>query len=305
MKNTIFFGNGINRLNKKNKSWDDLLKDLKNKNQFDNKDLPNTMIYERILYEKSKNQKCVISEEEEMIKSEISDKFKKTSKNDFYKKLIEIDADEFITTNYDYSFQESIMDVDRFNLIDFSTEDVYSIRRRKLLELQGGKSFNIWHIHGEINKHKTIMLGLDHYAGEIGKINSYIKGGYTYEERGTQIKLRKLKDQIISNNYENKSWIELFFNSNIYIFGFSLDYSEIDLWWILTKRKRLLHGIETKKFSTNKIYFYTHKITNSKKGLLESLDVNVRIIPKNDSDTWEDNYNLIISDIEAQIKISD
>ena len=51
---------------------------------------------------------------------------------------------------------------------------------------------------------------------------------------------------------DNISWIELFFNSNIYIAGLTLDYSEIDIWWLLNKRARLLNeGIKI----DNKIFF--------------------------------------------------
>ena len=41
-----------------------------------------------------------------------------------------------------------------------------------------GKYKYIWPIHGTIQHPKSIMLGLDHYCGSIGKINDYIKGKY-------------------------------------------------------------------------------------------------------------------------------
>ncbi|MCJ8326248.1 MAG: hypothetical protein MJK08_04015 [Campylobacterales bacterium] len=48
-----------------------------------------------------------------------------------------------------------------------------------------------------------------------------------------------------------------FFNTDIHILGFGLDYSEIDLWWILNKRARLGRTQKLK----NKIFFYTKKLT--------------------------------------------
>lgn len=52
MRNTVFFGNGLNRVSDNAVSWDDLLDQIKGKNKFSNKTLPNTMVYERIFMEK-------------------------------------------------------------------------------------------------------------------------------------------------------------------------------------------------------------------------------------------------------------
>ncbi|MBW4971422.1 hypothetical protein KZY98_13220 [Croceibacter atlanticus] len=64
MNNTILFGNGINLLTSSNKSWNSLLDELKIPNVFNNGNLPHTMIYERILFEKQ------IGEKEEILKEE-------------------------------------------------------------------------------------------------------------------------------------------------------------------------------------------------------------------------------------------
>lgn len=52
MKNTILFGNGLNRLSPKNISWGHLLEIIKGSTKFNESLIPNTMIYERIILEK-------------------------------------------------------------------------------------------------------------------------------------------------------------------------------------------------------------------------------------------------------------
>ena len=44
----------------------------------------------------------------------------------------------------------------------------------------------------------------------------------------------------------------LFFNSDIHIVGFGFDYSEIDLWWILNKRARMMLANNSAKQIKNK-----------------------------------------------------
>jgi hypothetical protein len=48
IKNTIFFGNGLNYLESANISWKELLKKIKSKH-FNDNHLPNTLTYERII----------------------------------------------------------------------------------------------------------------------------------------------------------------------------------------------------------------------------------------------------------------
>ena len=62
-----------------------------------------------------------------------------------------------------------------------------------------------------------------------------------------------MEERLNSKNFAVKSWIDHFFFSNVHILGLGLDFSEIDLWWILDRRKRLImEGCPIK----NHIFFY-------------------------------------------------
>lgn len=220
MKNTLLFGNGLNQLTNNGPSWDNLLEKLKGKNEFSHKNLPNTMIYERIFLEREKPS----LEEETIIKQEIADMMENISGSEFYKKIIDLNFKNYITTNYDYAFNKTLSK----KIINENTEKIYSIRRN----LRFDNDVRIWQIHGEINNPKSIQLGLDHYCGYIGKIDTYLKGSYRYHKDGKNIKALEIEKKIESSTFDNVSWIELFFNTNIHILGLGLDYSETDLWWI-------------------------------------------------------------------------
>ncbi len=274
MKNTLLFGNGLNQLTNSGPSWDDLLERLKGNKTFQHDKLTNTLIYERIFLEKEKPS----LEKEIIIKNDVASMMKMVPKSTYYDKIINLEFENYITTNYDYAFKKTL-DQEPLNE---NTEKVYSIRRN--LDFNNLK---VWHIHGEINNPKSIQLGLDHYAGYISKIDSYIKGNYEYQNNGENIKIESIVKKIQNNKYDNVSWIELFFNTNIHILGLGLDYSEIDLWWILNKRARLM--IDNSNIQ-NRIIFYTNKIDEQKYGLLNSFNVEVELIDEfNESELNEKN----------------
>ena len=57
------------------------------------------------------------------------------------------------------------------------------------------------------------------------------------------------------------SWVEHIFFSNLYIVGFGLDKSEIDIWWLLAYRASLIaqNLIEKNIFSESDIYTMAFK----------------------------------------------
>lgn len=263
MRNTIFFGNGLNRISKNSVSWDALLKDLQKEKKFNISNLPYTMVYERTFMESSDRE---TSRNEFEIKQRIANAMEKQGPNHLLELIAKMPFENYITTNYDYSFEKAL-GVEPARL---STESVYSLRRkREYLDASGKKV--LWNIHGEIEHPKSIMLGLDHYCGSVSKLDAYIKGRYTYENQGKPFPVDSMLKKLKNNDFCFSSWVDLFFSTNVHILGFSLDYSEIDIWWLLNKRARFLEQNQIE----NEIYFYVHEIDDEKKGLLKSFDVQI------------------------------
>jgi hypothetical protein len=289
MNETIFFGNGINRLTKSNPSWHVLLTKLKEKRIFKDDKLPNTMIYERIILDRPKLHLEILKEEFD-VKSQISNFMINTAIHPLYQQLHELKAQNYLTTNYDNSFIDTIQNHfnNQIRVENLSTEGIYSLRREKRIYKTRKEYKSFWQLHGEIERPASIMLGLDHYCGSIGKIDSYIKGGYEYRRNGKQIRELSITQKLKDTSFTKTSWVELFFNSNIHILGFTLDYSETDLWWIINKRARMLKDEKILNHIKNKIVFYCDEIDSQKKGLLESMGVKVNIVER--TSTFKNNY---------------
>lgn len=253
---TILIGNGINYLGGTPISWSKLLEDLMKYNKFKFDELPYAMAYEKIRFDWQAHHDDIDSSR---LKRHIAEKLKDHPGNETCKKILESGFTNYITTNYDYAIENSFKSLNDKNTFsnpeknDEQGEKYYSIRRKTELKTSQDTVGIVWHIHGEIDPHQSIMLGFNHYVGSVVKVDSYLKGQYNSNSNPTIPLIKKIEDKISSNSYDNLSWIELFFNSDVHIVGFSFDFYEIDLWNILTKRARLT----TASKPNNKIYFYT------------------------------------------------
>jgi hypothetical protein len=111
------------------------------------------------------------------------------------------------------------------------------------------------------------MIGNEHYGDYFRKIHEYIKppGGNVLDG------LNRLPE----------SWIQKFFTHDIHIIGFSLDFSETHLWWLLNLRARLIESINIT--IDNEIYFYYPSFEQEqyspKIQLLEAIKVNCIMTP--------------------------
>lgn len=280
LKQTLLFGNGLNY--GIGKTWTQLLLKLKQGHIIEDGTLPNTMKYEQTLLKRLIKESNDIFSEEFKIKSEVKQHMDDLVPPKIYDELINLEFDNYITTNYDNIFEKAYQNnsINNIEISHKSTEIIYSIRRYKQLN-----NCKLWHIHGEINQPKSIMLGMDQYIGSVSKIDDYIKGNYKFSNGSTKY---SIEDKLLQNNFDEISWVELFFNSDIHILGFGLDYSEIDLWWILNKRARL--G-KTQKLK-NKIFFYTKKLTFQE---CDKLSIEEKAESKQNIKEYDEKINLLKS----------
>ncbi|MBL4886780.1 MAG: SIR2 family protein [Planctomycetaceae bacterium] len=285
MRNTVLFGNGLNRISEKSVSWEALLD-----KPFQHNELPNTMVYERIFMEKHKANSSEQADELK-IKQTIADAMKDQGSNELFELLAKMKIENYLTTNYDYAFEKAInLEPDKL-----STEEIYSLRRKRSYKYKDSIK-SLWNLHGEIDHPKSIMLGLDHYVGSVSKIDSYIKGKYKHTVKGKNISVLPMIDKLQRNKFCHTSWVDFFFSSNVHIIGLSLDYSETDIWWLLNKRAR--YAVEG--LVKNKIYFYTGNIDQEKKGLLKSFDVEVELVKSNTlNPDYKSIYRTAINSISA------
>lgn len=164
------------------------------------------------------------------------------AQHDFITKILSLNIENIFTTNYTYELEmadiypsqftrEKRREMQGHTSLVPKAEIKYLLHTYLKLENHGKK---IWHIHGEIDKPNSMILGHYYYAKSIHKMESELES-----------------HKITPNNRDkdNESWLKLFLLSNIYCIGFSMDLSELDMWWLLNRKAN-------EKENVGKIYFY-------------------------------------------------
>ncbi|HIE8484541.1 TPA: SIR2 family protein [Klebsiella variicola subsp. variicola] len=267
---SLLIGNGINNITNGN-SWFDVLNNLAVTYgiNIDTHEKPFPLAYEEIYFNISNKQMNGFSENK--IKDSIASKINTIKPNEIHQRIIELECNNILTTNYDLAFEYCLDDSikpDHLKNEGVIKESKYNIFRHHQV-----KNKNIWHIHGAVNNPSSIILGYEHYSGYLQSMRGYTTTGSQYSNRSFNEPLTK---RLQANDIGN-SWIDDFFTKDVYILGLNLDFVEIDLWWLLTfrERTRIAKKISLQYEVTYYIpgYYYNDAASKPKIDLLKSVGV--------------------------------
>jgi len=244
-KPVLLLGNGINNVGKQY-SWDDLINDLikfVGLSDLDSSNKPFPLFYEEIFLSNLKNNKL----EEDKLKDFISERVKRIEPTVIHQKIVSSGFSDIITTNYDYTIENTLgFPGSKLSNNGIVKESLYSVFRHT--QVSGTR---IWHVHGEINVPRTVLLGFEHYSGQLQQIRNYVVSG---TENSYKVRFPALMSRLKNRTVENNSWLDLIFTRDIHIVGLTLDFVESDLWWLITYRAR--RKLENKLKIGNSIFYY-------------------------------------------------
>lgn len=267
---SLLIGNGINNIIIGN-SWFDVLNSLGKTYEIkiDTNGKPFPLAYEEIYFNISN--KNVNGFSESKIKDSIASKIKLIQPNEIHEKILELECNNILTTNYDLAFEYCLDNSIRSE--DLKNEGVIKESKYNIFRHHKIKNKNIWHIHGALNNPSSIILGYEHYSGYLQSMRGYTTTGSQYSNESFNQPLTKR----LERNDVGNSWIDDFFTKDVYIVGLNLDFVEIDLWWLLTFRER---NRITKKINLQHEviyyiprYFYENPASKPKIDLLKSVGV--------------------------------
>lgn len=306
----LFIGNGILRAFG-GESW--------------NKFLASIATYEE--YKKEENIKKIdcpaplkaILVTEDKVDSAMREKFKDAERicisedlKDILYRLMSLEFTHILTTNYTYelenlsTYPDSPSDNHIKKMMSHSSE-VNRAESQYLLHTYNeicvdGQPKKIWHIHGEMRKPESAVIGHYYYGNLLFKMKDYLdRNGKTYHEK------------INEEEIEIKSWLDTFILGDVFCIGAGFDHSDFDLWWLLNRKAR-----ET-NVQVGSVYFYEPKpfAFSSKIDLLKvikkstdderlvdvinlgfELDENGRVIEAD----YSDFYNAVVDDIADKLE---
>ena len=211
--------------------------------------------------------------------------------------ILRIPFDHILTTNYSYEIERVANSKVKENgdYCKYLAKNVIKGERvegKYLLHSYNDISFEnnshkVWHIHGEARKPQSIVLGHYYYGELLSRMIS------TLSKRGNkQFERQQTGEQLVM-----ESWLDAFVMGDVYVLGFGYDFSEMDLWWLLNRKKR-------EKAQHGKLYFYEPSQENEvKHSLLETYDAEIERLGFNNmkSHEYEKFYCCAIEDIKKKV----
>ena len=183
------------------------------------------------------------------------------------KKLLAMPFDCILTPNFTYEL-ECAMDPDflkvpyrnrrcrRHTAAVKQSEKRFMLHTYYDLPLAHGPT-PLFHIHGEARKPDSVILGHYFYGTLLFSYDNYLT------QRAPEQFYRLDRGQGVL-----LSWLDYFILGDVYTLGFGFDTAEIDLWWLLCRKKR-------EGASHGELYFFEplRKAYEVKRGLLEAYNV--------------------------------
>jgi len=317
----LLIGNGPNRLSTDDYSWKSIINQLSHLAgktiDFGNKPLPLVFeelvligIFRELKFHKKRYQSMI----EINLRNHLASLIKTLKSNSVHSRMINIGFRHILTTNYDYCFENSALNKNNEQTIPawienhLYQEKKYSLFRRNLIHTVNGDIF-VWHIHGEANIPRSLILGYDQYVNHLNHLINYL----SVPNKQKRLDKQELYSPFLQHNtnYENSgspySWIDLFLNRDLHIVGLSLDYSEIALWWLLSFKARMYvkNFYVKNNIPIGKTYYYVlydnlGEIDQQKIHLLESMGV--KIININIDRGFEKGYHSLMSELKRKLR---
>jgi hypothetical protein len=227
---------------------------------------------------------------------ELADTFKKLEISqeqiDFIRNILDTGVDAVLTTNYSLEFEKSTIE-------NFTQNKAYHYYKKPWKQNKRQEQFGIhqctelpyanlplvWHIHGTALRKNSLIMGQLYYGQLLSEV--------TKRAAAVNKKYKKVVSQKLS--YRLNSWIDYFLIGDVHIFGFGLDFSESDLWWLLSYKKN--------KFPEAKTYFYGSDITDELRLMLECYKVeipNTPVMEKSGADRYINFYKAICEKIKNE-----
>ena len=212
--------------------------------------------------------------------------------HDLLRELLKIPFDAILTTNYTYEIEM---------LLSWKTWTEYA-RRKAYIALDGntkvgsntfvcnavhttdGRIVPVFHIHGELGRKSSIILGYYSYANALSRLVEYNKKRKNYIE----------EHQKAGKSLRCKCWLDYFVAGDVWSVGFGLDLSEFDIWWAIERkaREKAKHGSLSAYFAEGETSDHPQKI------MLKSLNADPIFISANKN--YESHYQRVIEDIRKK-----
>jgi hypothetical protein len=252
----LFVGNSPNQLSGGGSSWAELMRALRTDAGValeGHSEKPFTLHFEELLSSFRQrtlkhNPRAKRRNIDRRFKELIAQRMRKLKPNEVHLEIMRLPVTTLLTTNYDFCLEAALLPQSEPELEDWETEeDRYCLFLRR----RAGASKFVFHIHGEIARPESIMLGHEAYVESCSNIRRYshlsVRGadgtwedgkGNFYPKAGwLKAKFRRGRGELDPD--KPHSWVDLFMLRDVHIVGFGLEFTEVDIWYLISYKARL------------------------------------------------------------------
>ncbi len=222
-------------------------------------------------------------------KKEICKEFKSKGRHycQWLQQKLEAHQVPVLTTNYDDNIEDKL----KQHII--KNDKLYSGRgysetypfgeyysKKEIPEGEYSRHFAVWHIHGRINRYKSIRLGISDYMNLLQYTKNYLQEHarlYNVKGAGDEWGVVKYVDKEKDPQY-SFTWLNIFYNSSICINGLGLEPNETYLRWLLISRKKYLTRIGLDNDVKGWYVCHEDDITPGKRFFLENVGLEVVVL---------------------------
>jgi len=167
-----------------------------------------------------------------------------------------------LTTNFDSAFEKSV-DAKMLKITPKGFTRFYPWKTYYGFEQHQSPTdgFGVWKVHGDVRYKDSIRLGLTDYMGAVSRARGLIHKGKTRLFRSKNRKLYWAGQD---------SWLHIWFNLPVIVFGLGFGGDEVFLRWLLIERRRYLNYLE----EPMQVYYIAKgEVPPSTQNLMENLGV--------------------------------
>lgn len=279
----LLLGNGINRLFDLD-SWESIIK---------NQAEQNGVYYDRELFRSIPYTMQVVAATGDRVDVSMKSMCRRLSSmemtcehKEFIREVLELPFSQIITANYTFELERTVKDAKTFTS-HYAVGNINSgnnMMLHKFIPVRYGSDDKyIWHIHGQVSSPGSVIMGHYYYGRLLSQIQNYIPS-FMRRYKGCCDHRR---------DYIPESWVDLFLMGDVYVFGFGMDLSEIDMWWLACCKKR--------NFPESHIYFYepSECISAEKRMLMQTYGIDIPELHLRDDD-YMSFYREAMADISSR-----
>lgn len=193
--------------------------------------------------------------------------------------------DAILTTDYSYEIEHALCDDFSVSKWRQSRFRHYTCDRKSRIETESlyqymevREGLPIWHMHGEAAKPDTMVIGHSYYGNMIARMQKHI----TESVKAHKAAAKQRKE------YYPRSWVDYFLYGDVYIVGQGLSVHELDLWWLISAKKR--NGMGS-------IYYFEPDAGIAKQTLSDAYDVKIVKLP-----VYNEDYKTYYRDVAKYLK---